>query len=862
MAKHPANPARVDITSIDPRTLQSGSRTPGAETIKQTFDLIGMSCASCAHSIETTLQATNGVRGATVNFANEKAAVEYDRQALTDDDIVGIIRSVGYDAHPQASSDGSLEHITLRAGGMSCASCAAGIEATLKSTNGVSDAAVNFAAETVRLQYDPRAVRLSELKRRVKEAGYELLEIEEDAGEDAEAVKFRIAKRRLVLSSVLSGTIMALMVVHMFVTPVPGYLAIVALLGAPVVFWIGRHVHLASFRAIRAGRPNMDVLVSLGSIPPFLIGIAGFFVPVTTFIEMATTIMTFHLIGKYLEIRAKGRASDAIRKLIRLGAKTANIVVDGQEIEVGVNELAPGDLMVVRPGEKIPTDGVVVSGKSLVDESMATGESMPVEKREGAEVIGATVNKQGVLKVRVTKVGKETFLSQVIKLVEECQGSKVPIQEFADRVTGYFVPIILGLTALTFVSFNLFPDFHRGILEWGATFLPWVNPSLGPLTLAFITATAVLVIACPCALGLGTPTALMVGSGIGAEKGVLIRNGEAVQTLKDVRAIAFDKTGTITIGRPAVTDVLPADGVPASELLTVAASLEHASEHPLAHAVVEAAEGQGLRLSEPVDFEAVTGKGVRGVLAGARALVGSRALVADHGIDPSEFEEALIRLEREAKTAMLVASGSRILGIIAVADPIKDDSIQAVAELERMGIRTAMITGDNERTARAIAERVGISRVIAGVMPDGKVAEVIRLQEEFGLVAMVGDGINDAPALKQANVGIAIGTGTDVAIEAADVTLVRGNLGTLVTAVNLSAATFRKIKQNYFWAWGYNAVAVPIAMLGLLHPMIGAAAMAMSSLNVVYNSLRLKRVRVEPEFARVAPTPPTREAIT
>ena len=620
MARHPDDPARVEIAMIDPRTLQSGSRAVGADSSKQTFDLMGMSCASCAHSIETTLQSTNGVRSATVNFANEKATVEYDREALTDDDIVNVIRNVGYDARPQAGRNGATERITLRAGGMSCASCAAGIETTLKSTEGVSDAAVNFAAETVTLQYDPRVVRLSELKRRVKEVGYELIEIEEDAGEDAEAEKLRVAKRRLVMSSVLSGTIMALMVIHMFVTPIPGYLAIVALLGAPVVMWIGRHVHSASFRAIRAGRPNMDVLVSLGSLPPFLVGLAGFFVPVTTFIEMATAIMTFHLIGKYLEIRAKGRASDAIRKLVRLGAKTANIVVDGEEIEVAVNELSPGDLMVVRPGEKIPTDGVVISGKSLVDESMATGESIPVEKREGAEVIGATVNKQGLLKVRVTKVGKETFLSQVIKLVEECQGSKVPIQEFADRVTGYFVPIILGLTALTFLSFNLFPEFHRGILEWGATFLPWVNPALGPLTLAFITATAVLVIACPCALGLGTPTALMVGSGIGAEKGVLIRNGEAVQTLKDIRAIAFDKTGTITVGRPAVTDVLPADGVSASDLLTVAASLEHASEHPLAHAVVEAAENRGLVLSEPVDFESVTGRGVHGVLAGSLAL--------------------------------------------------------------------------------------------------------------------------------------------------------------------------------------------------------------------------------------------------
>ena len=852
-------PERVEIAALDPRSLQS-RRTElpgGGASTHVSFELLGMSCASCARSIETTLNATDGVRSATVNFASEKASVEYDEALVDRERLVEAIRSAGYDARAVQETEDEAGRLTMRVNGMTCASCAASVESTLRSTSGVDEATVNFASETVSLRYDPHEVRLAELKQRVHDIGYELEERDEQADEEAEVRKVRTARRRLVISAALAGTVMGLMMVHMFVVPVPGYLAIVTLLGAPVVFGVGRHVHLASFRALRSGRPNMDVLVSLGSLPPFLIGLSGFFIPVTTFMEMATTIMTFHLIGKYLEVRAKGRASDAIRKLVQLGAKTANIEVDGEEIEVEVRELSQGDVMVVRPGEKIPTDGVVVSGKSLVDESMATGESVPVEKTESDEVIGATVNKHGLLKVRVTKVGKETFLSQVIKLVEECQGSKVPIQEFADRVTGYFVPIILGLTVLTFLSFNLFPDFHRGILEWGATFLPWVNPDLGPLTLAFITATAVLVIACPCALGLGTPTALMVGSGVGAEKGVLIRNGEAVQTLKDVRVIAFDKTGTITVGRPEVTDVLPARDVPEETLLAAAAALEGASEHPLAHAVVQSARERGISAASPTDFEAVTGRGVTGLVEGARVLVGSRALMADAGLDPSPHEQDLVRLEQEAKTAILVARGDKLLGVIAVADPIKEESVAAVAELERMGISTAMITGDNERTARAIADRVGISRVIANVLPDGKVAEVRKLQDEYELVAMVGDGINDAPALKQANVGIAIGTGTDVAIEAADVTLVRGNLGTLVTAVNLSAATFRKIKQNYFWAWGYNAVAVPIAMLGLLHPMIGAAAMAMSSLNVVYNSLRLKRAQIEPEFGQRKPSSST-----
>ena len=745
---------------------------------------------------------------------------------------------------------GQISSVTLLVDGMTCASCASSIETTLAASDGVDSATVNFAAEKVTIRYNAAEIRLPQLKKRVEDVGYRLLEDDGRGDQDADLIKVKNARRRLMIAATLAATVMALMVIHMFVVPVPGYLAIVAVLGAPVVFWVGRHVHIAAFKAIRAGRPNMDVLVSLGSLPPFLVGMAGFFVPVQTFIEMATAIMTFHLIGKYLEVRAKGRASQAIRKLVQMGAKTANIVVDGQEIEVDVSELTVDNVMIVRPGEKIPTDGVVISGESFIDESMATGEPQPVKKSQGSEVIGATVNNNGVLRIRVTKVGKDTFLSQVIKMVEECQGTKVPIQEFADRVTGYFVPIILMLTVITFVSFNLFPEFHLRIMQWGSSFLPWVNPDLAPLTLAFITATAVLVIACPCALGLGTPTALMVGSGIGAEKGILIRNGEAVQTLKDIAAVAFDKTGTITVGKPTVTDIQPADGVEEFDLLFLAASLENASEHPLARAVVEAAREKGAEPAEPHDFTALTGRGIRGNVDGHTLLVGNRALLNENGIDVSALETQLTELEDEAKTAMLVARDNRIIGLLAVADPIKQDSASAVAELERMGIRTAMITGDNQRTARAIAAQAGISEVIAGVLPDGKVDEVRRLQQQYGMIAMVGDGINDAPALKQANVGIAIGTGTDVAIEAADVTLVRGELGALVTAINLSQAIFRKIRENYFWAWAYNAAAVPIAMLGLLHPMIGAAAMSVSSLNVVYNSLRLKRVPVEPGYAR------------
>jgi Cu+-exporting ATPase len=592
--------------------------------------------------------------------------------------------------------------------------------------------------------------------------------------------------------------------------------------------------------------PNMDALIFLGTFSSYAISIFSFFVNIPNFAECAAMIMAFNLIGRYLETKARGRASQAIKKLLKLEAKSARILVDGREVEVPIAKVAVGDLMVVRPGEKIPTDGIVVSGSSSVDESMATGESMPVSKKEGDGAIGATINQQGLLTVKATKVGKDTFLSHVIRMVEECQGTKVPIQVLADKITYYFVPTIIGLSVVTFIAWLIAPSFFLSIANRAKDYLPWVNPSLGYIILALFASITVLVIACPCALGLATPTALMVGSGMGAERGILIRRGEAIQTLQNIKAVVFDKTGTITSGKPGVTDVIPCDSLDEQRLLTITASVESGSEHPLGKAVMAESKERDLNLLKLEGFEALTGQGVKGKIDGQEILIGSPRLFVGKGIVFDLVKPSLEKLEDEAKTVMLVAVDGRTAGIIGVADRIKGDSVNAIGDLRRMGFQTVMITGDNKRTAQAIAEKVGIERVLAEVMPGDKVEEIKRLQNKLGMVAMVGDGINDAPALTQANVGIAIGTGTDIAIESSDITLVRGDLSAVVSAVKLSYNTFRKIKQNLFWAFFYNLIAIPVAVMGLLHPVMGMSAMAISSLFVVTNSLMLKRANIAP----------------
>jgi Cu+-exporting ATPase len=827
--------------------------------IKEILKIEGMSCVSCAQTIEKSLQKVKGVKRVNVNFATEKAVVEYDDREVIIGHLRKAVEDVGYGVTQKAPE---LNKVILKIEGMTCASCAQTIEKALNRTEGVKDANVNVATEKATIEYDPNVLTVRQLEKVVSDTGYSVAKTatRKSEGEKREEEKIdqdlkKVAKDKKLMSWAwgLTIPIIILMIFEMFDWwIIPGYPWVILGLATPVMFGTGWGTLRGAYKAVAHGNTNMDVLIAMGTIASYITGPVQLLgMPIASYSGVAAMIMAFHLTGRYMETMAKGRASQAIKKLLQLGAKTARLIIDGQEKEVPIEEVQVGDIMLVKPGEKIPTDGKVISGESAVDESMATGESMPVGKKVGDEVIGSTINQRGVLKVESTKVGNDTFLAQVIKMVEECQGSKVPIQEFADKVTSYFVPAVLIIASLTFLLWLLLPGPMNAVIIWASSFIPWVTPGIGSISLAILATVAVLVIACPCALGLATPTALMVGSGMGAENGVLIRNGEAIQTMKDIRAVVFDKTGTITKGAPEVTDAVPVEKVKEEELLILAASLEANSEHPLAEAIIKKAKEKNLKLKEVTEFEAITGKGVRATIDGEKALIGNQMLMQEFGVNYSVLQKKLEELEDKAKTAILVASDGKLLGTIAVADTLKDDSIDAIKNLRELGMKTVMLTGDNKRTADAIANSVGIDRIVAEVLPQDKVHEIKKLQSEYnGHVAMVGDGINDAPALKQANVGIAIGTGTDIAIESSDITLVRGNLSGVVTAVKLSKATFSKIKQNLFWAFFYNTVAIPIAILGLLHPIIAEAAMAFSSVNVVTNSLRLRKAKIKPDWQR------------
>jgi Cu+-exporting ATPase len=819
---------------------------------KTTIKISGMHCASCAQTIEKALKHEPGIISANVNIATEKATIEYDTDKINLKRISEVIKETGYEPVDLPTSE-KIKEVSLQITGMTCASCAATVEKALKNLKGVKAANVNIATEKATVKYSAGQVSILDLRKAVEDVGYGVAGEEEV---DRSIEEMRKARIRMLVSWAFTIPIIALMIPEMlfglaFPTPLIYNLALI-LLAVPVLFWAGLPTMRSAVKSIAHKTANMDVLIMMGTSIAFITGPPVFFTSILNYAGVSAMIMAFHLTGRFFEAKAKGRASQAIRRLLKLEAKSARILVDGEEKEVPIQEVKVGDIMIIRPGEKIPTDGVVVEGESAVDESMATGESMPVQKKPGDEVIGATVNQDGLLKVKATKIGKDTFLSQVVKMVEECQGTKVPIQEFADKVTGYFVPAVLSVAIFTFILWVAFPDTMAIVPRWASPFLPWVNPNLPVLTLAILALVATLVIACPCALGLATPTALMVGSGMGAENGIIIRKGEAIQTLKEVKVIVFDKTGTITKGKPALTDIIVAENpeLTEKEVLEIAASVESGSEHPIAKAIVEAAHERNIKLSKVKDFRATKGKGVTATIGRKKVLVGNRIFMKEAGIDPSSLEDKLKNLEEEGKTAVLVAVDGKLAGICAVADTLKEDSVEAIEELKDLGYETVMLTGDNPRTAHAIAKKVGINRVLAEVLPDQKVNEIRRLQNQVGMVAMVGDGINDAPALTQANIGIAIGTGTDIAIEAGDVILVRGDLLSVVSAIKLSKATFRKIKQNLFWAFIYNTVAIPIAIFGLLHPVIAELCMATSSISVVTNANLLRRINIHPSSSQ------------
>jgi len=741
---------------------------------------------------------------------------------------------------------------SIKIEGMHCAGCANSVEDALSKVEGVKQASVNLATEKAMVEFENGSVEDQLLKDAVQSVGYDIREEQDNelTADEADNEKLAVANSNMKWAWGLTIPIILLMIPEMFAGYALGgemvYQLLMIALSSVVIFYPGWETLKGAWRSAINGSPNMDVLIAMGSLAALATGFVallhafGMAPPFHSFAGIAGMIMAFHLTGRYVETKAKGRASEAIKNLMTLEAKEATIIRNGKEVTVSVRDLDVGDVMVVRPGEKIPTDGKVIDGQSRVDESIATGESMPVKKSKDDEVVGGTINQNGTMKVEATKVGEQTFLSQVIRMVEEAQGSKVPIQEFADKITAVFVPVILVLAAVTLGAWLLFPDFFQQIAVWASGFIPWVNPNMGEVALAFYAAIAVLVIACPCALGLATPTALMVGTGLGAENGILIRKGKAVEILRDVDTIILDKTGTITEGAPSVTDVV--SEIDNEKLLQYAASAEKGSEHPIGEAIVRFAEEKGFELHNPNDFEALSGRGIKATVNESDVQIGTRKLLKEHGIAfSSEYEDQLTTLENEAKTTVLIAIDGSFAGLISVADPIKEDSARAISTLKSMGLHPVMVTGDNERTARAVADKVGIEEVIAEVLPDQKSEEITTLQQQGRKVAMIGDGINDAPALTQADVGIAIGTGTDVAIESGDIVLVKGDLSSVVQALKLSQATFQKIKQNLFWAFFYNVIMIPLALLGMMHPLLAEAAMAFSSVNVVFNSRRLRK---------------------
>ncbi|WP_166240122.1 heavy metal translocating P-type ATPase [Paenibacillus turpanensis] len=790
-----------------------------------TLPVEGMTCSSCVQRIEKAVSKMDGVQETAVNMASEKANISFGPSQTDAAHIVQKIESLGYKV-PTSKAEFSIE-------GMTCSACVNRIEKTLKKLNGVQEANVNLATKKVTVHYH-LPMESSEVVESIERLGYKAREIKESSStlvqEERRDLVVQKKMRLLTFSIVLTSPFMIYMFGMMGV--IPPYPAILynpwfqMALATPVQFIAGWNFYVGAYKNLKSRSANMDVLVVLGTTAAYLYSVVLTFMGQHhVYFEASAIIITLVLLGKTMEYIARGKTSEAIKKLLGMQAKTARVIRNGVEQDIAIEEVSVGDLIIVRPGEKIPVDGILVEGHSTIDESMLTGESVPVEKKIEDHVIGATINKHGTFTFKATRVGKDTALAQIVKVVEEAQGSKAPIQRLADLISGYFAFIIIGISILTFLVWYFFITPYQ------------ITPGL-------ISFVSILVIACPCALGLATPTSLMVGTGKGAENGILFKSAEALEKAHKITAVVLDKTGTITHGKPVLTELIPFQDEYNDELLLIASIAEKRSEHPLAEAIVSAGKALFDVIPDPEQFLAIPGHGVEATVQGQQVLLGTRKLMKNHGIDISPSQQRVEELEMQGKTAMFMAVDGALSAVIAVADTVKEHSKIAIEELKALGLHVVMLTGDNQRTAETIGKEVGVSRVIAEVLPEGKAEEIKKLQEQGYVVAMVGDGINDAPALATANIGMSMGTGSDIAIETGDITLIRGDLRSINTAIRLSKSTMKNIKQNLFWAFIYNIIGVQIAAAGLLTPWIAGAAMAFSSLSVVSNALRLKRVKL------------------